>query len=122
MDITEIRYTAATRGYYFQAQVSPMVMQIRMERNSADELVYRVEAEKWDELLAFIEAIDLKELKSLKSSTEFLEADRSAYATLRVFTREEEFQSTPFDHGNPPEEIKSLVDAILEMAETSAND
>ena len=122
MDITEIRYTAATRGYYFQVQVSPMVMQIRMDRNSPDELVYRVDAEKWDELLALIEAIDLKKLESLKGSTELQEVDRSAYATLRVFTREEEFQSAPFDHGNPPGEIKSLVDAILEMAENAADE
>lgn len=122
MDITEIRYTAATRGYYYQVQVSPMVMQIRMDRNTADELIYRVDAENWDALLALIEAIDLKKLESLRGSTELQAVDRSAYATLRVFTTEKQFQSTPFDQGNPPEEIKSLIDAILELAENSANE
>lgn len=121
MDITEIRYTAATRGYYYQVQVSPMVMQIRMDRNTADEFISRVDAENWDALLALIEAIDLKKLESIKGNTELQEMDRSAYATLRVFTMDEKFQSTPFDHGNPPEEIKPLVDAILELAENSAN-
>ena len=122
MDITEIRYTAATRGYYYQVQVSPMVMQIRMDRNTPDELIYRVDAEDWDELLALIEAIDLKKLESLKVNTELQAVDRSAYATLRVFTSEEQFQSMPFDHGNPPEEIKPLVDGILELAESMANE
>lgn len=122
MDITEIRYTAATRGYYYQVQVSPMVMQIRMDRNTPDELVYRVDAENWDALLALIEAIDLKKLESLQGSTELQAVDRSAYATLRVFTRERQFQSSPFDHGNPPTEIQPLVSAILELAESSANE
>lgn len=122
MDITEIRYTAATRGYYYQVQVSPMVMQIRMDRNTPDELIYRVDAENWDGLLALIEAIDLKKLESLKGSTELQAMDRSAYATLRVSTSEKQFQSTPFDHGNPPAEIKPLVDAVLELAESSANE
>ena len=122
MDITEIRYTAATRGYYYQVQVSPMVMQIRMERNTADEIMYRVDAENWDALLALIESIDLKKLESLQGNTALQAMDRSAYATLRVFTREKQFQSTPFDHGNPPEEIRSLVGAILELAENSANE
>lgn len=122
MDITEIRYTAATRGYYYQVQVSPMVMQIRMDRNTAEELVYRVDAENWDALLALIEDIDLKKLESLKGITELQAVDRSAYATLRVFTTDKQFQSTPFDHGNPPEEIKPLVDALLELAENSVNE
>ena len=122
MDITEIRYTAATRGYYYQVQVSPMVMQIRMDRNTPDELTYRVDAENWDALLALIEAIDLKKLESIQGSTELQAVDRSAYATLRVFTREKQFQSTPFDHGNPPEEIRQLVGAVLELAENSANE
>ena len=122
MDITEIRYTAATRGYYYQVQVSPMVMQIRMDRNTPDELIYRVDAENWDGLLALIEAIDLKKLESLQGNTELQAVDRSAYATLRVFTRERQFQSAPFDHGNPPVEIKELVGAILELAEDSADE
>lgn len=117
MDITEIRYTAATRGYYYQVQVSPMVMQIRMDRNTPDELIYRVDAESWDGLLALIEAIELDKLESLKGNKESQAVDRSAYATLRVFTGEKEFQSTPFDHGNPPEEIKPLIDAVLLLAE-----
>ena len=121
MDITEIRYTAATRGYYFQVQVSPMMMQIRMDRNTPDELIYRVDAESWDALLALIEAIDLDKLESLQGSTELQAVDRAAYATLRVFTGEKEFQSTPFDHGNPPEEIKPLIDAVLMMAEEAGN-
>ena len=93
-----------------------------MERNTADELIYRVDAEEWDELLALIEAIDLKKLESIKGSKELQEVDRSAYATLRVFTREEHYQSTAFDHGNPPEEIKPLVGAILDLAENNANE
>ena len=121
MDITEIRYTAATRGYYYQVQVSPMMMQVKMDRNSSDELIYRVDAESWDALLALIEAIDLDKLESLQGSTELQEVDRAAYATLRVFTREKQFQSTPFDHGDPPEEIKSLIDAILTLAEEAGN-
>ena len=117
MDITEITYTASTRGYFYQVMVMPTMLQVRMDRRSEDGQVYPIEVEEWDALLSQIEAIELKKLNNMESSTSWQEVDRAPMAGLVVKTMEKKFESPSFDHGNPPEEIRPLVDALLELAE-----
>jgi len=117
MDITEITYSASTRGYFYQVMVMPTMMQVRMDRRSEDGQVYAIEIEEWDALLSLIEAIELKKLDDIEPATSWQEADRAPMAGLVVKTMERKFKSPGFDHGNPPEEIKPLVNALLELAE-----
>ncbi|MBT8234752.1 MAG: hypothetical protein KJO04_01040 [Bacteroidia bacterium] len=92
-------------------------MQIRMDRRSEDDQVYPIEIEEWDVLLSLIEAIELKKLDDMEASTSLQEVDGAPIAGLMVKTMEKRFKSPNFDHGNPPEEIKPLVNAVLELAE-----
>ncbi|NND16673.1 MAG: hypothetical protein HKN89_10175 [Eudoraea sp.] len=117
MDITEIKYTASTRGYFYQVKVMPTIMQIRMDRSLKDGQVFPIEIEEWDALLGLIEDIELKKLHNMEAATSWQETDRAAIAGLAVMTIDRKFESPVFDHGNPPEEIKSLVNALLELAE-----
>ena len=117
MDITEITYTASTRGYFYQVKVMPTMMQVRMDRRSEDGQIYPIEIEDWDALLSLIEAIELKKLDDIEPSTSWQEVDRAPMAGLVVETIEKKFESPSFDHGNPPEEIRPLVEALLELAE-----
>ena len=117
MDITEITYSASTRGYFYQVMVMPTMMQVRMDRKSEDGQVYPIEIEDWDVLLNLIEAIELKKMDDIEPSTSWQEVDRAPMAGLVVKTIEKKFKSPGFDHGNPPDEIRPLVEALLELAE-----
>jgi hypothetical protein len=117
MDITEIKYTASTRGYFYQVMAMPTMLQITMDRTSESGQVYTLEIEEWDALLGLIEDIELKKLDNMNPDTSWQEVDRAPMAGLVVKTLEKKFVSPNFDHGNPPDEIRPLVDALLELAE-----
>ena len=117
MDITEITYSASTRGYFYQVMVMPTMMKVRMDRKSEDGQVYPIEIEDWDVLLSLIEAIELKKIDDIEPTTSWQEVDRAPMAGLVVKTMEKKFKSPGFDHGNPPDEIRPLVEALLELAE-----
>ena len=46
------------------------------------------------------------------------EYDGAAHAKLKVFVNDKEYESSSFDHGNPPIEIKSLVEYIMTMSKS----
>ncbi|MDH3698120.1 MAG: hypothetical protein OER83_05600 [Flavobacteriaceae bacterium] len=117
MDITEIKYTASTRGYFYQVMAMPTMLQITMDRTSESGQLYAIEIEEWDTLLGLIEDIELKKLDNIEPATTWQEVDRAPIAGLVVKTLEKKFESPNFDHGNPPAEIRPLVDALLELAE-----
>ena len=73
-----------------------------------------VDQEKLSKLFS---KINLKKIYTLKDPTQKRFYDGAAIAILRIKVQKKEYQSTNFDHGNPPNEIKQLVDKINEIAE-----
>lgn len=73
-----------------------------------------VDQEKLSKLFS---KINLETIYTLKDPTQKRFYDGAAIAILRIKVQKKEYQSTNFDHGNPPNEIKQLVDKINEIAE-----
>jgi hypothetical protein len=55
-------------------------------------------------------------LETLKAPTEKRFHDGAAIANLKVTYQDKSFQTEAFDHGNPPEAIKKIVDKINTFA------
>ena len=69
----------------------------------------------WKILIADFEKIDLEQIPNLKAPSEKRFYDGAAIANLKIIYKEKIYESTSFDHGNAPSEIKEIVDKINDL-------
>ena len=109
----EVEYTASTRGFYTKITIKNQLISISKDRNAtypAKET--NISDADWQELIELFKTIDLKTISTLQAPTEKRFYDGAAIGNLKVNYKEKEYQSSAFDHGFPPEEIKKVVDKI----------
>lgn len=117
-DLKALTYTASTRGYYFQVLVDPTTIYVLTDREGSNMRKALLKSEDWHELNRLIKTVSLAELNNLVAPSEGRIVDRAAIASLKVKLSGEEYESLPFDHGNPPTEIKAVIDKILQLSES----
>jgi hypothetical protein len=111
-DIT-ITYQASSRGSFEEITVSKDSFSISTDRTRKDITFYKTPSKDWDESLKLLEVIELNQLPNLKAPTSMRQYDGAAHAALIIKNNKEKIQSSSFDHGYPPEEIKPLVEKLL---------
>ena len=105
-----IEYTANTRGFYKKITVQNQEVAISKVRNGNDKPTpIKISDADWKELITEFQEIDLEGIQNLKSPTEKRFYDGAAIANLRITYKDKTYQSTNFDHGNPPIEIEKIV-------------
>ena len=108
-----VEYTASTRGFYTKITIKNQLISISKDRNATNQPAgTKISDADWQELIELFKTIDLKTISTLKSPTEKRYYDGAAIGNLKVNYKEKEYQSSAFDHGFPPEEIKKVVDKI----------
>lgn len=108
-----VEYTASTRGFYTKISIKNQLISISKDRNATDPAAEtKISDADWQELIELFKTVDLKTISTLKSPTEKRYYDGAAIGNLKVNYKEKEYQSSAFDHGFPPEEIKKVVDKI----------
>ena len=108
-----LEYTAGTRGFYQKITIQNQMVTVSKDRSGNDKPVATKLSDKdWKELASYFETVELDSLATLKAPTEKRIVDAAAFANLKVTFKEISYQSNSFDHGNPPEAIKKLVDKI----------
>jgi len=113
MEETVIEYTANTRGFYQKISIKNQMATVSKDRNGNDHPVaIKISDKSWKELVGYFESIELENLATLKAPTEKRFHDGAAIANLKITTKDKTYETTSFDHGFPPDEIKKLVDKI----------
>ena len=113
-----IRYEASSRGYFYSVSVDPNSIMINNDRGGSGRLEKATTKNEWEELLVILKEISLENLDDMDTPTEKRAADRAAMATLEIKYPTKSYISNTFDHGNPPATVRTLVDKLLQMAET----
>ncbi len=108
-----IIYKASSRGSFKEITVSKDSFSICNDRNRKDITYYECTTKDWNECLALLEKIEVDKLPNLKAPTSMRQYDGAEHATLTIKNDKEMIQSSTFDHGFPPEEIKALVEKLL---------
>jgi hypothetical protein len=112
-----LEYTANTRGFYQKITIENQMVSVSKDRSGNDKPVAtKISDKDWKELAGYFETIDLDNLATLKAPSENRIVDAAAFADLKVTFKEITYQSNSFDHGNPPESIKKLIDKINTFA------
>ncbi|MBQ4820006.1 DUF4377 domain-containing protein [Aquimarina sp. MMG016] len=113
-----IVYNAFSRGYFITAEINKSAIKKFKDRNLQDFDSKKCNKKDWDNILSHIKKIDIKNISELKAPSEKRTFDGAAHAQLKIIVGDQTYTSSSFDHGNPPEEIKALVNTILSLAES----
>jgi len=108
-----IEYTANTRGFYQKISIQNQMVMVSKDRSGNEKpIATKISDKDWKELAAYFETINLDSLPNLKAPTQKRFHDGAAIANLKVVFKDKKYETTSFDHGYPPEEIKKLVNKI----------
>ncbi|MCK8523654.1 hypothetical protein M0D21_18870 [Aquimarina sp. D1M17] len=116
--ISEVVYEASTRGSFYKVIVNKNQVQKTKNRSASNFSSKTCSANEWKTVLSFTHTIDLNKIHELSAPTNQSARDVALHAKLKIITSSQTYTSVGFDHGNPPEELKSLVNTILTLAES----
>jgi len=109
----EIQYEANTRGFYQKLVLKNATISFTKDRNGNEKpIVQPVSEADWIALMQEINIIDLENLPNLKAPTEKRFYDGAAIANLKIIYKGKTYQTTDFDHGFPPMQIKRVVEMV----------
>ena len=114
-----IEYVANTRGFYQKITVKNQMVIISKDRSGNDKPVpTKIYDADWKELVGYFQTVKLDSLAKLKAPTEKRFYDGAAIAHLKITYKDKIYETTSFDHGFPPKEIKKFVDKITSFSKT----
>jgi hypothetical protein len=109
----EIQYEANTRGFYNKLVLKNGTISSTNDRNGIENpIVQTVSEANWNALMQEINKVDLENLPNLKAPTEKRFYDGAAIASLKIIYNGKTYQTTDFDHGFPPVQIKRVVEIL----------
>ena len=112
-----IEYTANTRGFYQKITVQNQMVIISKDRSGQEKVVpTKIAAKDWEELVDYFNKMELDSLPKLKAPTEKRFHDGAPIANFKITFKDKTYETTSFDHGFPPKEIKKFVDKINSIA------
>jgi len=109
----EIQYEANTRGFYQKLVLKNAAISSTKDRKGIEiPIVQPVSDTDWNAIKDEINKVDLENLPNLKAPTEKRFYDGAAIANLKIIYKGETYQTTDFDHGFPPMQIKRVVEIV----------
>ncbi|AXG73621.1 hypothetical protein DVK85_05000 [Flavobacterium arcticum] len=108
-------YEAMTRGAYKKVIVKQDTVITLNSRDTAP-ITTGLKKGDWNKLLSALQKVDLDKISELKPPSTRSHVDAALAANLKVIRKDKTYQSNGFDHGNPPAEIKVLVEEILAVS------
>ena len=109
----EIQYEANTRGFYNKLVLKNATISSTNDRDGKENpIVQKVTDADWSALNDELNKVDLDNLPNLKAPTEKRFYDGAAIANLKIIYKGNTYQTTDFDHGFPPMQIKRVVEMV----------
>jgi hypothetical protein len=112
-----MEYTADSRGFHLKTIVTNQTVSVFRTRNQSEKPVpTKISDADWEIICVRFQALKLEQMTTIKAPSEKRFYDGAAIGNLKIVVQGKTYQSQSFDHGNPPQEIKELVDKINTFA------
>ena len=108
-NVIEFEYIASTRGVLNQVIIKKDSSTIKTLNQTK---IIKTSPEKWNKLLSLVKIIDLNTLKDLEAPSDKRFSDAALAAHFNIVTTVKKYESSDFDDGNPPKEIKKIVSEL----------
>ncbi|WP_299121616.1 META domain-containing protein [uncultured Winogradskyella sp.] len=112
-------YQISSRGVFEYINISESTISFSTDRGLKSVKNYSNNEKDWTIINNLIEAIDIDTFRELEAPSNNRTTDAAAEATLTVKMGDVLHITPAFDHGNPPEEIKALVNKVLSIKENT---
>lgn len=112
-ELVSVAYKAMTRGTQKEILITDKnYTDITMRRGEQVEGKGSVSAAQWKAIVAETSKLDYSRLNSMNVPSAKHQFDGALAANLIITTADSTYQSVTFDHGNPPAELKPLLEAM----------
>lgn len=108
-----LEYEAITRGNYKKVIVKQDTVITIKDRDMNDVVTLPLSKSDWNSVLQSLEKVNLDQLDKLEAPSKKHQFDGAPLANLKIIKGDKTYQSVTFDHGNPPVEIKEVVEKML---------
>lgn len=109
-------YSTSSRSAYKYIKVDENTISLSKKRGGKS-LEIPSNVAQWETLVELSNAIEIENLSDIKAPSKKFLFDGAALAHFRITSNGTTYESSPFDHGNPPKEIARLVKEILSIVE-----
>lgn len=111
-DSLSINYNAATRGSSILIIVA--TSKVIYTSNTENKEIALSEIQ-WNKIKELTSKIELETISNLEAPSNKRYTDRALIGSLTITKDDEIYESSTFDHGNPPIELKKLIDSLFEI-------
>ena len=110
-------YKKYSRGFYNEFHIGEEKITSYLNYQKTEISEKSTAKKDWEYCLKLLKDIDLKNFSDLKAPSDLRQTDRVLHGVLTLKIKEKDFiASCHFDHGNPPEKIKVLVEHLLDIS------
>ena len=109
-----IKYEAITRGSFIEITTS--LDSISYKDTNTTKTV-QLSKKATAKISSLISALKLHKLKEFQVSSINSARDAALQATFSIIKNGKSYKTLPFDHGNPPKEIKFLIEFLFKNSE-----
>jgi hypothetical protein len=110
--IITISYEAITRGGSIEINATSELITYKDLENKKQ---LKPASSDWKNLIKLIEEINLSEMENFNPPSEDRYVDAALQATISITVDETTYNSQTFDHGNPPKELKKIIDQLFDI-------
>lgn len=109
-------YSAVSRGSYKHIKIDKDTISFSKKRKSKS-LKIACDANYWNNLTKLCDDLDIENISNLEAPSKAFQFDGAPLAHLKIVSNGKTYESVPFDHYNPPQEIAALVNKIVSLIE-----
>lgn len=111
-DIIMITYEAITRGSSIEINATSELITYKDLENTKQ---LKPASNDWKNFINLIEEINLSEMENFIPPSKDRYVDAALQATISITVSETTYNSQTFDHGNPPKELKKIIDKLFDI-------
>lgn len=111
--VTSISYEAVTRG---RSKNITLDKQDITHATHQDSKTLKISAKDREKIVKAINKLNLKEIQNLKAPSEERLFDGAMDAVIKINIDGKEYTSASFDDGNPPAELKEVVELLEKLS------
>jgi hypothetical protein len=116
-DLELVVYEASTRGRFLRIEATAQGIDLYTAHGVAEPIKQAITAQEWQVIVEAVEAMDLSTIGNLAAPSSGHASDRAMSARVQIIHQKDTFDSSTFDHKNPPTALKKLTDQILSITE-----
>lgn len=114
--LAKLIYTAQSRGVNQVITIQNQDITVESGRGKdATVAIARISQGDWNDLTRQFDTIELEKMETYADPSQERFHDGAAIANFTVEYKGKTYRSKDFDHGNPPKELKSLIDKIVSL-------